>query len=184
MPTKRTESQKFHERYSDDGHFYFSRTQADNRFALCRECLRFKKSTKVRFRRIYGSLKDIEKCSIVEYSSVYVLHERYLRLAGLADGGEYWRYDQDYCPEGSFFPFVRTSAASYAPIDTGCIWLGTRFEYPRIFVSNEVAKWISPYSPGGFPRVDPFRPYFQVIDILPRLMNKARYPDLDIDTLI
>lgn len=184
MPTRKRENQKFHGRYSDDGHFYFSRTQTDNRFALCKESLTYKKGVKIRLRRIYSSIKDVEKCSLPEYWSVHKLHKRYVDLALLADGGRYYRYDQECCPEGALFPFVRTANSSLAPIDTGCIWLGSRFDYPLIFVDNEVAKWISPYSEGGFPRIDPFRPYFEVIDILPKLMNKARYPDLDVEGLI
>lgn len=184
MPTSKKESQRFQERYSDSGHFYFSRTQTDNRFSLCRECLIFEKGIKVRLRRIYGSIADVEKCSIVEPSNVLDLHNRYVSLAMLADGGEYCKYDKELCPEGALFPFVRTKTASLAPVDTGCIWIGTRFEYPKIFVDNEVARWLSPYSPGGFPRVDPFRPYFQISDFLPKLMNKAWHPDLNINRLV
>jgi hypothetical protein len=181
MPTGRTGSQRFQERYSDSGHFYFSLTQVDNRFALCKECLRFKKGVKIRLRRVYASTQDVERSAVVEYRSVRDLHTRYFDLAVRADGGEYYKYDKSYCPEGSLFPFVRTAASSFVPIDTGCIWLGTRFEHPRIFVDNQVAKWISPYSPGGFPRLDPFRPYSEVIDIFSKLMNQSRYPDLDLE---
>lgn len=176
---------KFHERYGDSGHFYFSIPQADNRFALCKESLLFERGVLVKFKKIYGSMRDVELCSILEFDSVDALSERYDKLNQLGYGGEFERYDKQYCPEGALFPFVRVRGRKkYEIIDTGCIWAGTRFEYPRIFVDNDVANWLCPYSPGGFPRKDPFRPYYQVIQITSKLMNKLHHPDIQLPGLI
>jgi len=49
------------------------------------------------------------------------------------------------------------------------------------YVANNIAKWVCPYSQGGFVRVEPFLPYAEAKKILPRLMNKRIYPDLDFD---
>lgn len=184
MRTEKREKQRLHALYGESGHYYFSISQVKNRFALCKECLLFEPRLCLKYKRIYGSLKDIELCSITEYQDLSELTERYERLDNLGFGGEFYSYDKFYCPEGALFPFVRTRGKKNClPIDTGCIWVGTRFEYPRIFVNNNVAQWVSAYSPSGYARKEPFLPYDKVIDILPMLMNKKRYPDLEIDSI-
>lgn len=130
-------------------------------------------------------MRDVELCSILEFDSVDELSNRYLRLNELGYGGEFEKYDKQYCPEGALYPFVRVRGRKkYEIIDTGCIWVGTRFEYPRIFVDNDVANWLCPYSQGGSVRIDPFRPYFQVIQIMPKLMNKYHHPDIELTGLL
>lgn len=130
-------------------------------------------------------MRDAEACSLCEFDSVSSLSDRYEKLDQVGYGGKFEKYEKQYCPEGALFPFVRVRGRkNFQFIDTGCIWIGTRFEYPRIFVRNEVANWLCPYSPGGYVRKDPFRPYHQVIQILPRLMNKAHHPDIEIPGLL
>lgn len=176
---------KFHGRYGDSGHFYFSLAQVENRFALCKESLLYDRSVVLRYKKIYGSMRDMELCSITEFESVSELSARYDKLNQIGYGGEFERYDKQYCPEGALILFVRVKGRrKYEIVDTGCIWLGSRFEYPRIFVDNDVANWLCPYSPGGFARKDPFRPYYQVIQILPKLMNRAHHPDIDLPGLL
>jgi hypothetical protein len=185
MRLEKQEKQKFHGRFGESGHYYFSLTQTDNRFALCRACLRFDAKVTIKFKRIYGSMLDVERCSIVKYENLKQLTERYQAIDELAFGGEFYRYDKEYCPEGAFFPFIRaTGKTRLEIIDTGCIWLGTKFEYPRVFVDNDVANWLSGYSPGGYPRIKPFLPYDKVIDILPKLMHKKNYSDIELDSII
>jgi len=82
--------------------------------------------------------------------------------------------------EGAFFPFVRTRFNSHQAIDEGCIWIGNRSEYPLIYVQNCVAKWVCPYSKCGFVRTEPFLPVDEARKILPRLMNRVIYPDLEV----
>ena len=172
-------------RRTELGGYAFSLTQTDMRFALCKESLLFDKSIKIGLKGVYGSLTDIELCGITKFNSVDELSVRYSKLNALGYGGKFVKYDKKYCPEGALFPFVRfRGLKNMELIDEGCIWIGNRFEHPRVFVANEVANWLCPYSPGGFARIDPFRPYFQVIEILPKLMNKYHYPDIDLPGLV
>lgn len=172
-------------RRTELGGYAFSLTQTDIRFALCKESLLFEKSVSIGLKKIYGSIRDIELCAITECDSVDELADRYEKLNALGYGGEFAKYDKQYCPEGALFPFVRFKGRKNLElIDEGCIWIGSRFEYPRIFVANEVANWLCPYSQGGTVRIDPFRPYFQVVQILPKLMNKHHHPDIDLPGLV
>jgi hypothetical protein len=113
--------------------------------------------------------------------SQYEFTEKYLDLYQRAWGGEYFNVDKFASAEGAFFPFVRTRFNSHQPIDEGCIWIGSASEYPLIYVANNVAVWVCPYSAGGFVRTEPFLPYAEIRKILPRLMNKRIYPDLSFD---
>lgn len=185
MSTRREGPVKLQGRYSDSLHYYFSITQTDNRFALCKECLCYDLKVKIKFKGIYSSMKDMELCSMPEYDFTEQLTERYSRLNEVAYGGEFARYDKGHCPEGALFPFVRLKGSKkFEFIDTGCIWIGSKFSYPLIFVDNDVAHWISPYSVSGYVRQEPFLPFAQVVKIIPKLMNKNIYPDLEIDSLI
>lgn len=185
MSTRKEQQRKFQGRFGESGHFYFSLAQTESRFALCKEALLYERVVNLKFKKIYGSMRDVELCSIAEYESVGELSARYNKLDQLAYGGEFEKYDKQYCPEGALYPFVRVKGRkNYEIVDTGCIWVGTRFEYPRIFVDNDIANWLVPYSPGGFVRKDPFRPYAQVIQIMSKLTNTAHHPDLDMPTIL
>lgn len=185
MPTERTGSRQFRERWSERGHYYFSLTQVDNRFALCKACLLYNNSVYLKFKGIYDTYLEIEKYAITDYTDLDQLTARYKYIDTFGYGGVHKKYDRSYCPEGALFPFIRSRARSRVDlIDTGCIWLGTRFEYPRIYVENKVATWVSGYSPGGFPRTDPFLPYDKIRDVLPKLMNKSYHSDLDIQHFV
>jgi hypothetical protein len=111
---------------------------------------------------------------------MYLFTKQYFELNQKAWGGEYLDYDKITAPEGAFFPFVRTRFNSHQPIDEGCIWIGNMSEFPRIYVNNSVARWTCPYSKCGFVRKEPFLPMAEARKILPRLMNKVIYPDLDV----
>jgi hypothetical protein len=139
----------------------------------------------LRFKKIYGSLRDIELCALTEFDSIEELSDRYERLNSLGYGGEFFKPDTVSSPEGGLYPFLRVRGRKrYEFIDSGCIWIGTKFEYPRVFVDNEIANWFCPYSPGGVVRREPFLPYAKAIQIMPRLLNRNRYADLDIDGFI
>lgn len=185
MPTERRERQNYQERFSDTGHYYFSLTQVDIRFSLCKESLLFEHGIYLYFKKVYRSLRDIEECAVLRGDNKRKLRERYRSLEDLGFGGKFKKYDKEYCPEGAMFPFVRARGRRKLDIlDTGCIWLGTRFEYPLVYVDNGVADWVSCYSQTGRVRKDPFRPYYQVVDLVPKLCDKEKYPDLNVDLLL
>lgn len=183
-PTGRTENKVFQERYSESGHFIFSRTETDNRFALCRESLLYSKGIYLYLKGVYPSLLEIESFCVLSPDK-FEMKRKYEDLSDLGYGGQFLKYEKGFCPEGALFPFLRGKGRKNIEIvDEGCIWLGTRFDYPLIFIENEVANWINPYSKTGRVRIDPFRPYAQVLDLLPKLVNKDKYPDLDLDLII
>lgn len=172
---------KLHYKYSETGALLFTGAQTKKRFALCREALTGNKKYSLRVKKIYESQKDLESHCIKEYVMQDAFTKNYLELYQRAWGGEYFDYREFCSAEGAFFPFVRTRFNSHQPVDEGCIWIGNINSYPLIYVANNVAKWVCPYSQGGFVRVEPFLPYAEVKRILPRLMNKRIYPDLDFD---
>ena len=172
---------KLHYKYSETGALLFTEAQTKKRFALCREALTGNKKYSLRVKRIYESQKDLESHCIKECVSLDIFTKQYLELYQRAWGGEYFNYNKFCSAEGAFFPFVRTRFNSHQPIDEGCIWIGNINSYPLIYVANNIAKWVCPYSQGGFVRVEPFLPYAEAKKILPRLMNKRIYPDLDFD---
>lgn len=185
MRTESQERQKFHGRFSESGHFYFSIAQTDTRFALCRDALRFDTKANIKLKRVYQSINDSEDYALTEFTSSFEFQDRYEQVDDCGFGGEFEPYDKGCCPEGAFFPFIRAKGRrKFEIIDTGCIWIGTRFDYPLIYIDNDVANWIGCYSPSGRVRRDPFRPYPDVIDYLPKLSNKERYPDLNVDLLL
>ena len=184
MLTKKTERQQFQGRFGESGHFYFTKTQVDNRFALCKDSLIYETGITIKLKGIYESLSNAENFAVL-LPDKNSLHRQFLYLDNLGYGGKFHRYEKYYCPEGVLFPFVRVRGRKKIEIiDTGCIWMGTRFDLPLIYVDNDVANWISCYSLTGRVRREPFLPYHKIIDALPRLANKERYPDLEIDLMI
>ena len=139
------------------------------------------KAYSTRFKAIYESQFDLEENAIREFGLPVIFTDRYFQLQQRAWGGIYESYDKFACVEGAFLPFVRTRFNSHEPIDEGCIWIGNMNSYPLVYVCNNIAKWACPYSKGGFVRKEPFLPYSEARKILPRLMNRAIYPDLMVD---
>ena len=172
---------KSHFKFSETGALLFTGEQTKRRFALCKESLSNKKSYSVRIKKIYESQIDLEQNCIKKYESELNFTKRYFELYQRAWGGEYFDINKFAAAEGSFFPFVRTRFNSHQPIDEGCIWLGSASAYPLIYVANNIARWVCPYSRGGYVRCEPFLPYAEAKKILPRLINKRIYPDLDFD---
>jgi hypothetical protein len=134
----------------------------------------------LRLKRIYRSQQEIEDFSLQKFVTITRFTNHYFQLAQRGWGGEYFAYDKTCATEGAFYPFVRTRFNSHQPVDEGCIWIGALDCYPLIFVANTIAQWVCPYSQGGFLRTEPFLPYHEAMQILPRLMNKKIYPDLDV----
>jgi hypothetical protein len=178
MTTRR--GNQFLYRYSESGGILFSETQTKKRFALCKEALSSNKKYSTRFKYIYESQQDIEKVAITTDDDIDQFTLKYFQLQQFAWGGLYSTY-KDFCsPVGAFYPFVRTRFNSHQAIDEGCIWIGGIDSFPLIYVANNIAKWVCPYSVGGFVRTEPFLPYAEARKILPRLANKKIYPDLDV----
>ena len=168
-------------RFSETGTLLFTEAQTKKRFALCREALTGQKKYSLRVKKIYQSQKDLESHCINEFTSEDLFTRKYLELYQRAWGGEYLDYKLFCSAEGAFFPFVRTRFNSHQPVDEGCIWIGNASCYPLIYVANNVATWVCPYSQGGFVRVEPFLPYAEAKKIIARLMDKRIYPDLSFD---
>jgi len=177
---KQKQAKKLHYKYSENGSILFTEAQTKKRFALCKEALSNDKAYTLRVKDIYSSLLEIEENAIHNIDKMYLFTERYFQISQLAWGGKYIDYNKISSPIGAFFPFVRTRFNSHQPIDEGCIWIGGFSEFPRIYVGNNVAKWVCPYSKCGFVRKEPFLPAAEARKILPRLMNKVIYPDLDV----
>ena len=150
------------------------------RLHLCREALSNNKSYTTRFKDIYESLEEIENNAMKEFEIAGLFTDRYFQLQMRGWGGVYTSYDQSALPEGAFLPFVRTRFNSQTPVDEGCIWIGSFSEFPRIYVANNVAKWVSPYSKSGYVITEVFLPYAEARKIVSRLSNKRIYPDLDV----
>lgn len=176
----RGRAKKLQFRYSENGEILFTETQTKNRLRLCKEALSNDKAYTTRFKSIYESDDDIRYNAMREFQIAGLFTDRYFQLQQRAWGGIYEDYKNLASIEGAFFPFVRTRFNSHQPIDEGCIWIGSLTMYPLIYVHNNVAKWVCPYSKGGFVRKEPFLPFAEVRKILPRLMNQAIYPDLSI----
>lgn len=174
-------AKKLHVKYSESGRLLFTETQTKKRFALCREALSNNKKYTTRFKDIYESQEEIERYAVKEFAMPMQLTRNYFELHQRAWGGIYFNENKIASVEGAFFPFVRTRFNSYEPIDEGCVWIGNMSSYPLIYVHNNVAKWACPYSKTGFVRKEPFLPFAEAKKILPRLMNKAIYPDLEVE---
>lgn len=176
----RKKQTRYEFKYSENGGLLFTETQTKHRFALCREALSCDKKYTTRFKDIYESRNEIEKHAVAELRTLGGLTDKYFDLQMRAWGGIYIEYGQFASPVGAFYPFVRTRFNSHQIVDEGCVWIGSISEYPLIYVHNNVAKWVCPYSKGGFVRKEPFLATPEARKILPRLMNKAIYPDLDV----
>lgn len=115
-----------------------------------------------------------------DYISPAVFDERYLEITcKLGWSGTTTNYDKTNCVEGGFFPFARyRGKRGSALIDTGCIWIGNRYCYPKIFVDNDLAWWDDPYDTRGEVARDPFLPLYALLPIKQKFLLrswKSRY---------
>ena len=170
---------KLHFKYSETGALLFTKAQTKKRFALCREALTNSKSYSLRIKDIYENQEDLERNAMKEFLIESLFTDKYFQLQQRPWGGVYFNYEELAAPEGAFFPFVRTRFRTHRAIDEGCIWIGNKSEFPLIYVHNFIAKWTSPISKSGFVRTEPFLPVDEAKKILPRLMNKVIYPDIN-----
>lgn len=145
--------------YSESGHYLFSAGQTKKRFALCSEALWFPKY-RIFYRDIFLTEADREKYSLREFTSDKDFFRMYYSALGnLGWNCKYKDYKKAPSPEGTFYPFVRYTAVRLSSIvDTGCIWIGARDCYPRIFVDNGSSGWVEPYGGDGYVQLEPFAP--------------------------
>jgi len=166
---------KYHDMASKHGWPIFSSTQTDNRLALCKKALCPDRSLLVRLKDCYPSELEVQKYCKLKFLSEHYFSENAKNLRQLAWGGKY--VTPKYALEGAFYPFVRCIQKT-RPIDSGIIWIGTRHEYPRIYVDNLVADWLCPYARSGHVMTEPFEPLHQVLDNWSRLADRRLYPCL------
>lgn len=166
---------RYYQKYTKDGWPLFTANQTDIRIALCRKALCIDRSLRIKFKDCYES-----DSAIVRHCKLKFLYGEYFtcnlsKINELGWGGVFKTPSQAL--EGAFYPFVRYIHGS-KPIDTGCIWIGTKHEYPRIYVDNMVADWLCPYSKMGYVMTEPFEPLYRVIQNWRRLANRRLYPGL------
>lgn len=170
-----TKAVKYHELVNKNGWPMFTSNQTENRFALCRKALCPGRDLGIKMKDCYSSQSQIQKYCKLEFLSEESFSANAEDLSQLAWGGMYANYKQAL--EGAFYPFVRC-IQRVRPIDSGVIWIGTRHEYPRIYVDNLVADWLCPYSKGGHVMVEPFEPLGRVLANWSRLSDYRYYPCL------
>lgn len=168
---------KYHQQYSTTGWPLFTSSQTDNRIALCRKALCPNRSLTLKFKDCYESNFVAEKFCKIKFIYAEYFTEHLKKVSELGWGGLY--KVPKLAPEGAFYPFIRC-LEKHRPIDSGCIWMGTKAEYPRIYVDNRVADWLCPYSKMGYILTEPFEPLSSVIANWKKLSDKRLYPGLDL----
>lgn len=168
---------KYHEKVNAYGWPLFTSTQTDTRLALCKKALCPDRRMLIRIKDCYESEAVAQTFCKLEFTCEddfdYVLG----RINHLAWGGKYAKHK--FALEGGFYPFVRCIEL-HRPLDVGCIWIGTRHEYPRIYVDNLVARWVCPYSKMGHVMIEPFEPLDKVIQNWEKLADYRYYPCLSL----
>lgn len=168
---------KYHEKLNGYGWPLFTSTQTDNRFSLCRKALCPTRKLTIKIKDCYSSDPQIQGLCKLKFLSEDYFDINLAKVEQLAWGGKFTTHK--YALEGAFYPFVRC-IERHRPIDTGCIWIGTRHEYPRIYVDNLVANWLCPYSKMGYVLTEPFEPLHRVIENWGKLANRTLYPFLNL----
>lgn len=168
---------QYHARLNSDGWPIFTSTQTENRIALCKKALCPDRTMLIRFKDCYQDERQIAKFCKLKFLSGEYFDQNLNDVSQLAWGGLYRNYR--FALEGAFLPFVRC-VRSVRPMDHGAIWIGTRHEYPRIFVNNLVAHWLCPYSRAGYVMVEPFEPLGRVLENWQRLADRRFYPGLNL----
>jgi hypothetical protein len=168
---------KYHEMFNEYGWPVFSSSQTENRLALCKRALCETRRLTIKIKDCYRSELEAQKYCKLRFVSENYFSENAAGINELAWGGMYQTLRNGL--EGGFYPFVRCIERN-RPVDSGIIWLGTRHEYPRIYVDNLVANWLCPYSKSGSVLTEPFAPLPRVVEIWARLADRRLYPGLDL----
>ena len=172
-----TKNTRHHSFFNENGWSLFSSSQTDNRLALCKRALCCTRKLTIKLKDCYASDAVAQKYCKMKFTSVDSFDENAKELSQLAWGGRFRTPVKAL--EGGFYPFVRCIQRT-RPIDAGIIWIGTRYEYPRVYVDNLVAHWLCPYTPTGSVMVLPFAPLPHVIEGWQRLSDRRQYPSLSL----
>lgn len=166
---------RYHEMFTKEGWPVFSSTQTENRIALCKKALCPDRSLIIRFKDCYVSDSEAAKYRKLRFTSEECFNKSAEEIRELAWGGRY--FTPKYAIEGGFYPFVRC-AQKIRPVDAGIIWIGSRYEYPRVLLNNLVASWLCPYTKSGLVMTEPFEPIGKVLSNWSRLSDRRLYPCL------
>jgi len=167
---------------TESGFYSFNKTQAFLRFSLCREALSQKKRFTVKYKHIYQEGTIAEQYAVPEFAGAEVFNAIYNELLLLGWGSRFYNYDKRPCAEGSFYPFIRYSGhKAKNVVDQGCIWIGGRSVYPRIYLDNHYANWFKPINRSGHVRLKPFLPLGEIQTELMKLRNRKIIQSLTID---
>ena len=168
---------KHQERLNTYGWPVFTKAQTEMRLALCKAAVAPTRKYLIRFKDCYENDLEIQQHSKLQKLSRHIFDETLQQINEKSWGGKYRKYD--IALEGAFLPFVRCSGVK--PLDQGAIWIGTKHDYPLIFINNFVAHWLCPYTKMGLIMTEPFDTYSSVVQNWSRLSNRKLYPCLDLD---
>ena len=164
---------------TQSGHFIFNKMQSQARLRLCKDALRGIRCW-LRFKDIYRSQEEAAKYAIQTFigPETFDAHLQEIECE-LGWNGKSNSYENAGLAEGGFYPFARCKGSHGANlIDMGCIWIGNRHCYPRIYVDNELAWWDEPYDLNGELAQFPFLPYSELHSKMHKLRNakfRSRY---------
>jgi hypothetical protein len=144
-----------------EGFPVFNKSQARLRWRLCKDALRSDLHS-IQVKECYEDKLEMFHHSSLEFFSHEDFNEKYTRIRALGWNCKWAKYLSDTVPEGSFFPFVRFNQNKSRLIDTGCIWIGSRSSYPRIYVDNNYCKWYFPINLTGEIIWEPFVPFSEL----------------------
>jgi hypothetical protein len=167
---------KIRQLFTESGWPVFTTTQTETRIALCRAAICPQGKYRIKFKKIYQKQNDETKFARTTFPAKQEIEQLTLEIELLPWGGEYSTYKQ--APEGAFYPFVRSKGPG--PIDTGIIWIGTKYDFPKIYIGNTVANWLCPYNSSGTVMTEPFAPLADVITNWSKLADKRFFPMLDL----
>ena len=129
----------------------FSEAQTRARINYCRDSLAGEKRLTIRLKNIYyhGDIWP-EHYAKDSFNNNLEFDRIYAALFDLPFNG-YLRIDKGFiAPIGSFWPWVRFYQKSYNVIDCGCLWIGSKSSYPRIWVDNQYSQeWWLPIDYAG-----------------------------------
>jgi hypothetical protein len=167
---------------TDSGFYAFNKTQAFLRFSLCKEALSQNKRFILRYKHVYQAGVTPEFFAVDKFIDNDVFDAIYQQIDTLGWGSRFYNYDKQVCVEGSFYPFIRYSGRKVKNVvDQGCIWIGGRSVYPRIYVDNSYCRWFKPIDKAGNIRLKPFLPLSDIQQELSKLRNQKIIDSLESD---
>lgn len=164
------------------GEVVFSKSQSKLRFQMCKEALG-SPAYKIKFKYCYEDLEEMQSHACGAFVSHEVFDSIYHSTDSLGWRSKFYDYSNEACVEGSFFPFIRSKGKVSNLVDTGCIWIGARNSYPRIFVDNTFCRWYFPIDSAGNIVTKAFLPYRDAVNYSSYLTNDLIISMLEGDAL-